>query len=749
MSGTERQSVLFFTPFGEWQVHNQLDVTVAAALEARGVGIYYLICDGAYQPCAITRGQQDCARCQAVMATTLASQSVDSSPLRAFMTQDDVARADAWMESLPNEALATARFDDLPVGQWALSSIMTQFRISQIQHLDQPHIVPAHRRFLRDTLLTFWAILRVLDQQRFEALFLFNGRFYPYRAAMEAARRRGLRVLVHERGRVPNSFAFFENENVFGSETAQRLIDAWCPVALDAIETQRLEDHFSRMLMGENNTWPAFYDQVRFDNPYAILDIPDGARLIGFFTSSSDEFAFQPGFGDVKRQFGLIEDIARILEGTDTFLVVRHHPNIAGGTDTPCDRTGFEEAFRQALNRQKNLRIIMPADQLTSYALFPFLTAAVVPFSSIAMELMAFGVPTLVSDISEIGFDERFILRNWSQQNVVDAMRLLLSREAELDVDKLRLFYRRCYSLLFRFSVVFRLIEIERFFHTVSRFEGKASLLPGEDAALDRVCDQLLTGSPVHPRPDRTRTANSEKEDRFIARQAALIAERKQALGGRPAETAPPGSQPTLAVLVDESVRGHVGDPQRRDLANARTFSVSTLGNAISRDRLQGLSMPTHEINASDDFVSWCRRLSDTLGKTDEEFVLISNPRFQFHDTSIASIAEAIRSLQSLDVSLIYLSGWAFDCERQSYAKAELTSLASTVSKQPTFRLSTPLRPRDSLCFMVSRRVWLIEILDVCLRKSRTEREFEQILLSRAAKQSAAVSMDQPTFLLI
>ena len=151
MSGTERKSVLFFTPFGEWQVHNQLDVTIAAALEARGVGIYYLTCDGAYQPCAITRGQQDCVRCQAVMAATLASQSVGSSPFRKFMTQGDVARADAWVEALPNEGLATARFDDLPVGEWALSSVMTQFRISSSRS-ELPGDADDHRARRRNRL---------------------------------------------------------------------------------------------------------------------------------------------------------------------------------------------------------------------------------------------------------------------------------------------------------------------------------------------------------------------------------------------------------------------------------------------------------------------------------------------------------------------------------------------------------------------------------------------------------------------
>ena len=96
MTDNEMFSVLFFTPYGEWLVHNQVDVTAAAAMQARHCLIRFVTCDGVYQPCAITRAKQDCSRCQTAMAETLSPFGFTSSPLSSFMTPDEAMRADAY-----------------------------------------------------------------------------------------------------------------------------------------------------------------------------------------------------------------------------------------------------------------------------------------------------------------------------------------------------------------------------------------------------------------------------------------------------------------------------------------------------------------------------------------------------------------------------------------------------------------------------------------------------------------------------
>jgi hypothetical protein len=750
MTTSTLQKILFFTPYGEWQVHNQVDVTVAAAMQGRNCQICFLTCDGFYQPCAITRVQQDCARCQSAIAATLAPFDLRTSSLGALSTSEDAARADLWLADLPDEALATACFDDLPIGDWAVSTVMTHFRVSQVQQLSDPRIVPVHRRFIRDTLLTYWAIDRVLGREHFDALFLFNARFYPYRAAFEAARRRKVRILVHERGRIGNSFSLFEGESCLGLETPRRLAKAWSEVPLDESEGEKLDSHFSKLLIGHSSNWPAYNDTIRNFDPRTVLDVPGNAKFIGFFTSSLDEISNREGFGDANRQFELIESVARAIDGTDNYLVVRHHPHIAGAANSQVEVSGFYEAYRQAVSRNKNVRIIMPRDDFTSYALFPYLTAAIAPFSSISLELVAFGIPTLVSEISLAEFDERFILTDWSTQGVKAAVDFLVGSEARLRADDLRRFYRKCYSLLFRYSVEFQVIGIKDYFYAVTKFETMDALLPGHDPALDRVCDHLLIGAPVHRQPDKADTTRScAEEDRFIGRQLDVFEKRREWLGP-PVTRLNIVREPTnsFAVIMDETVESRVTGNHWMRLPFARSLSTKSLRPGNVGGWLARAVVRWHASKASEEFAAWCQGLRHLLKNTKEDYVLVTNPRFQFHDTAIVAISEAVKSASSTKQPVVALSGWLRDPDQLLPLRLQLVKTDLHEWRKTRMRLGDSLRAQDISASVVLRREWLIAHLNDCQRTRSGADAFENALFKAVIGKDAEISVTQPVFLL-
>ena len=102
------QSILFFVPYGEWIIHNQLDALVAAAMKVRGCDVHVITCDGLYQPCALRRGQQDCAFCQAAIAGTLRQWELPSMTIGSLLTPHLIDRAEQWAAALPDDQLAIA-----------------------------------------------------------------------------------------------------------------------------------------------------------------------------------------------------------------------------------------------------------------------------------------------------------------------------------------------------------------------------------------------------------------------------------------------------------------------------------------------------------------------------------------------------------------------------------------------------------------------------------------------------------------
>jgi hypothetical protein len=740
------QSVLFFVPYGQWQVHNQLDALVAAAAESRGLSVHIITCDGLFDPCAITRGVRNCADCRAGVESTLSTFRLSGRTLGSLLLENDVTEADAWVASLAEGNFVDAVFGDLPIGEWATPSVMTHFRVGLVEQLAEPRIRLVHRRFLRDTLLTFRILERVLESQRIDALFLFNARFYPYRAAFEAAKRRRVRILVHERGRVADSFSFFDDEICLSTQPVRRLARSWSTVPLKAVEIDQLRSHFDGKLAGESGHWPAFYGAVREADVYTVLDIPRGARLVGFFTSSSDELAHFEHYGNARRQFELIDNVALALLDSNVVLVVRHHPAISGRSAGVVEVSGFDQAYKQALRRHANVRILMPSDDISSYALFPHLTAAIAPFSSIAMETLAYGIPTLVAEVSDAAFSQRYILPDWSSfTSIKETMHRMVSDQSLLEADDLRAFYRLCYSVLFRFSIRFKAIGIENYFEPSLRLPVSDAVLSGYDPALDRVLDYLRDGASVHRHPDEgDGRGSATAEDDFIVDQLRIFKERRHRRETLRTLEAEPECVPTFTTLIDVGVGRSLLPQLWSTLPHASTITVHTFGSnwmRISRLKIPHLLWRWWTATL---FRRWRRQLLWVLKQCSGGYVLVTSGRFQLHDTSLPIIAQTVAAARTVDQPVVAISGWirdpaVFEPVLMDVSRTDLDAWCALCR-----RLPDTLRIQDVVSLVVVRCDWLA----THLRAQPSAEALASVIIDEAAKARDRVTVAQPVFLM-
>lgn len=739
---TERRSVLFFAPYGNWRVHHQLDAVVAAAMRLRGHKTTYISCDGQYKRCALFRQDQRCDICQAVAAETISPFGFEAAPLGSLISSTDRELADAWVSSLEDDALLHACYGDLPVGAWAISTVMTAFRISSLRQLDDKSIKPLHRQFLWDTIVTYWALERLIDREKIDRLFLFNARFYPYRAAYELAKRRGIHTLVHERGRTENTFAFFEDETCLGLDTCRRLGVDWSPAPLKESELTKLDEFFSPEKYGHNLNWPAFYKKLNEADVYSVLDIPRSARLVAFFTTSSDELGSSIEHQNVNNQFDLIDRVATALADSGTYLIVRHHPHIGGAGESPVEVTGFYEAYRRASRRAWNVRVLMPRDGISSYALFPFITAAIAPFSTIGMETTGQGIHTLVAEGSGYTFDPDYTLSDWSAAAVKTKTRFLISPQAQLTGDRLRKFYRKAYVDLHRFSVTFDVVGIKDYVLPAPHSESGETVGPGRDAALDLICEHLSDGRPTHARPDIQALAVSTADENLH------IEQKLQSFSSRLAQIDAPLrtdiSKVNLCIVI-EDIAGSSKDPMSlSDLPHARQIrfssfrsmnkplasSLITLGwNFVTRKRDGGT------------YDAWRRGLSRALASIDQDYVLLTSQRFHFHDASMASIMAKLALAATVAPPVVPLSGWFHDPNLKLPICLKCSSLNLETWRHLKAQTGDDLRARDILSLAIINKRWLRDRLIL------SDEELEHAIIAEANMSQGCGDLDDPVFL--
>jgi len=712
---TRSSPVLCFAPYGKWLVHNQVDAVVGKALELRGCPVMIVRCDGVYRDCEVTgradRFQMDQADLCRVCAQTgdqfFKSFHLPQVQLRQYIQPEDVNQAETWVQTLDPSTYATATWQNVPIGAWVTSSINTYFRLSSAADLLRSDVQPVHRRYLADGLVTYLALHRLLEATQPNALFLFNGRFAPYRIAFEVAQARGLDVLIHERGYVDNSFAFYDNTICLDPKSALATAAAWRHTPLVQPELAQTQQYFQQREQGKGLNWQSFYNfNTDYEKVRSLLRIPPQARVAAVFTSSADELALSGTYDSVTEQIALLDRLIEVFTDRDEYLVIRHHPWIGGNAIAPPTMDFLVAAHRQAAAAPANVRIIMPGEQLTSYALMWHVDMAIAFFSTIALEAAARGIPTAVFDASPYSHALRYTLdgQRTDTASLGQLVEYLLSSSAQTTVEDLRRLYRFVNAFFFQFSVQFRAIGICDTYEEDLRFRDPTELQPGFDPMLDQVCDRLLNGTALiqGPGPDRPAQA-FEVETAFLQQELAQIQTLRQQARKQSLELA----ENPIAVAQTETPIAVVTlqDPQA---------PASQTQNWLQRSRHRTIHHLQVPLNW-DQFQPIFQTILTHLEHRTEPYWLLTSPYFSYDESFLSAVLdrfhEAIASTTAtLKINGVRTGAWIQD--QQKFIGSVFTAYSPTAEFETAITTLPALaHPLNLLALAVFRREALINLI--------------------------------------
>lgn len=542
MSGaTAAPRVLFFAPFGTYTVHHQLDAVVASALRLRGADVVVIRCDGVLPICDQHAWASDrdsiCAQCKNCGDPFFDAFDLETFQLRAALSDSDITTAEAWVGGLDLSEYSSACFSGVPIGSWVTSSLFSYYRITP-DVLREPEVSQStagtHRRLLVTGLLTHLAMSRIIAQVKPTHMFCFNARYAPYRVAFETARAAGVEVLTHERGHADGTFLVYSNYGAIQTKPAFDGYQIWKDVSLLSDELARVKSYFANREQGSDSNFEPFID---FSTDYAsvrsLLRIPPDARVIGVFTSSEYEFALCPDYNTFVDQLELIERLILVFrERPDDYLVIRHHPYLAGNASALADNRFIQRAHDLALNAPPNVRVIMPGERINTYALINNLAGAISFLSTAGVEAVARGVATasfresIYRDALSVSIEDDG--RRYLHHLIDD----LIDKTERFGIEDLRRLYRFQSMFISRLSNRFESFSIKDTYAPDVRAEKFSMLVDRGDEALDRVCDHVFYNTPLLPIPTKDRVATSkEAEDKFLTNVLAEIANLKDRIG--------------------------------------------------------------------------------------------------------------------------------------------------------------------------------------------------------------------------
>jgi hypothetical protein len=225
-----------------------------------------------------------------------------------------------------------------------------------------------------------------------QKVYIYNGRYAPMRAALKACQSNNVQVLIHEKGSSIYQYALFENTTPHDlSYVRKKIREAW-ESNFDELDRQnKAEEFFINRSKGICKTWIPY---TKEQNKELLPDNWDSKKTnILIFNSSEDEFA---AIGEewknhlYRNQNEGIKEITESLRDDDRIRIyLRIHPNL-----------------RNINNRQTieinaistpNLTLIPPDSPISSYALLQSASKVVTFGSSIGIEAVYWGVPSILA----------------------------------------------------------------------------------------------------------------------------------------------------------------------------------------------------------------------------------------------------------------------------------------------------------------------------------------------------------------
>ena len=248
-------------------------------------------------------------------------------------------------------------------------------------------------KLIKNALIVHTSFKKIIKDFTPDEVIIFNGRITAYRPAFRLSRRYQINTKIFEAGYETGKYILTEG---YYPHDANRLGEDYKKVFKESnlSESQKkklTDEHFMQRIVKERNYFNTY--SRKFQLGYVSKRITDLQEFkVGIFISTEAEML---GIKEsdlilYKNQNHAIETIARDLQDTNIKLIVRAHPHLQH-----VQSNQYRELQKMS-KLYKNLILISPKSKVDSHELIKHVDAVLTFYSSIGIESIYEGKPTIV-----------------------------------------------------------------------------------------------------------------------------------------------------------------------------------------------------------------------------------------------------------------------------------------------------------------------------------------------------------------
>jgi len=283
------------------------------------------------------------------------------------------------------ENLKDYTFGNFKAGMSAYSSLISAVRCSSPSVILNQDFI---KILIRSGIKIYKFSRTVFSQQSVDLAYLFNGRFAINRAILDAALEQNIEVRIHERGANSSRYIAWSFQPHDITKFSQNIVNAWQGETIsDKVELAK--QYFFERRNKEPKDWYSYTkNQV-----VGFLPVKKRARTIAYFSQSDDEYI---SVGDLVKwdkwpnQITAVQDLVDIVsrESGSLFLIIRLHPHLIRKDPRELDPW-------LSLSLPANCLLLLPDDPTDTYALIEMADVVVTCSSTVGIESVFWGTPSI------------------------------------------------------------------------------------------------------------------------------------------------------------------------------------------------------------------------------------------------------------------------------------------------------------------------------------------------------------------
>ena len=511
-------NVIVWRTAGSVEASFNIELIIAKALTLRGTKVLVVICDGLLSGCInrcildhkpIDKWPEMCLKCYQKGVKAINFFGLPHRKMSDWINNEKRDKLSSIADQLNYEDIVSEYFNEIPIGQHALSSTIRYFKGYSPPKDYFDRIL---REYCYSSLITSEVIKGIIENINPSQILTQHTSYVDWAPVIDYCLNRRIPITCWKRGFLKNNIFlkttfYLSNQRDFYDPSHPEK-DGRLNQQLSIDENKRLNAYMSDRAEGSRNKERLFTKSIDETNDLRkILNLPDDKLVWGVFThvnwdalftttKASDSF-----FNDATRW--AIETIKQGSKIPEIIWVIKIHP----GEKIFGSAYGIKQAvLDQFSTLPSNIRLITPESDINTYALLSIMDGGVTIHGTVGLEIAMCGLPVIINGqafYSGHGF-------TYDSQNNEHYFELLkqapfLKPLTDKQIQKARSY---CYDYFIDRQLPF--IEFVLKEGKQLNFKTFSDLEEGKSEILDMICDSLLNGGEFIVK-DKLRKRNAEK----------------------------------------------------------------------------------------------------------------------------------------------------------------------------------------------------------------------------------------------